>query len=339
VEKVKKKILLFGIGGALVLAVLGVAAAWAHLNSSPMEEGRPYLYQVRYGSGFYEVAEDLSNAGVIRSIRFFKFLGKIRDAASTLKAGYYHLDSGMTAGDILDVLAAGKAYSVRVTVPEGNDNAHMARIIAASGLVSEEDFLAAAKDTELLKECGLGAALPAAKSAEGFLFPDTYMIPWGSSAKDIVRMMLANFKQQVGAELLERMAQSPAGLYKTIILASIVEREAAAPFERPKIAGVFANRVRIGMKLESCATIQYILGEVREKLFYSDLKRESPYNTYLYAGYPIGPIANPGLSSIRAAADPEQHDYLYFVSRNDGTHAFSKTGSEHNRAAHEFQWD
>ena len=304
-----------------------------------MEAGRPYLYQVRYGSGFYEVAEDLSRAGVIRSIRFFKFLGKARDVSSRIKAGYYHLDSGMSAGAILDALVAGKVYSVRVTVPEGKDNRSVARIIAATGLVTEQDFLAAADDAKILEANGLGAALPAAKSTEGFLFPDTYMIPWGSSAGEIVAMMLGNFRHQAGAELLEQMVQSPIGLYKTIILASIVEREAASSAERPSIAGVFANRVRIGMKLESCATIQYILGEVKQTLLWSDLKRESPYNTYIHAGYPAGPIANPGLASIRAAANPEAHEYLYFVSRNDGTHVFSKTLAEHNRAAREYQWN
>jgi len=334
----KKKLCIYG--GVLACALIAGAAlaAWAYLNSSPMEAGRSYLYHVRSGSGLYDVAEDLSGEGVIRSIRFFKFLGKLRDASSHIQAGYYNLDSGMTSGEILDVLVAGKAYSMRVTFPEGKENRDFARILASRGLVKEEEFLAAANNPDALRDAGLGSALPAAKSTEGFLFPDTYMIPWGSGAEEIVRMMLANFKHQIGSDFIESMEKSPTGLYKTIILASIVEREAATPAERPRIAGVFANRVRDGMKLESCATIQYILGEVRLKLYYSDLKRESPYNTYLYAGYPAGPICNPGLSSIRAAADPEKHDYLYFVSRNDGTHVFSKTGAEHNRAAREFQW-
>jgi UPF0755 protein len=256
-----------------------------------------------------------------------------------MQAGYYHLDSGMSAGGILDVLVSGKVHSERVTFPEGKENRDFARILAATGMIKEEDFLAAAKNPDALRDAGLDSVFRGAKTTEGMLFPDTYMIPWGTSAEDIVRMMLENFKHQVGDELIEQMAQSATGAYKTIILASIVEREAATPAERPRIAGVFANRVRIGMKLESCATIQYIIGEVRLKLFNSDLKRESPYNTYLYAGYPAGPICNPGLSSIRAAAEPDTHDYLYFVSRNDGTHVFSKTLSEHNKAANEYQWN
>lgn len=330
-------LILIPILGVLVaLVLLGV---WHYLGSSPLEAGRPFLYHVKSGSGFYKVAEDLSSEGVIRSITFFKLIGKLRDASSRIKAGYYKLDSGMSAHRILDTLLEGKVHTVRVTVPEGKDNRHVARIIAASGLVKEEDFLQAASDATLLREAGLEAALPYAKTSEGFLFPDTYLVPWGATAHEIVRMMLANFRQQVGKELLTKMADSPLGLYKTIILASIVEREAASPIERPKIAGVFVNRERIGMKFESCATIQYILGEVREKLYYSDLKRESPYNTYLHAGYPAGPIANPGKSSIAAAAEPEKHEFLYFVSRNDGTHVFSKTGAEHNRAAREFQWN
>lgn len=331
----RKKYLVLSLGLVLALGLLG---AWHYLGSSPLEAGKQFLYHVKAGSGFYKVAEDLSSEGVLRSITFFKFIGKLRDASSRIKAGYYRLDSGMSAHEILDALLEGKVHTVRVTVPEGKDNRHVARIMAASGLVKEQDFLQAASDISLLREAGLEAALPAAKTTEGFLFPDTYMVPWGANARDIVRMMLANFRQQVGRDLISKMAASPLGLYKTIILASIVEREAASSLERPKIAGVFVNRERIGMKFESCATIQYILGEVREKLYYSDLKRESPYNTYLHAGYPAGPIANPGKSSIAAAANPEKHDFLYFVSRNDGTHVFSKTGAEHNRAAKEFQW-
>jgi UPF0755 protein len=334
-----KKKILYIAGGALVLAILAGAAAWAYLGSSPMEAGQLHLYHVRPGSGFYEVAEDLSRAGVIRSIRFFKLLGNIRNVSYRIKAGFYHLDSGMSAGAILDALVAGKVHSVRVTVPEGRDNRSVARIMAAAGLTTEEEFLAAAGNAEALRSYGLGSALPAAKSTEGFLFPDTYMIPWGSSARDIVNMMLANFRRQVGTELLGQMERSSTGLFRTVILASIVEREARSPAERPSIAGVFANRIRIGMKLESCATIQYILGEVRPVILFSDLRRESPYNTYLHAGYPVGPIANPGLASIRAAADPEKHDYLYFVSRNDGTHVFSKTLADHNRAARIYQWN
>ena len=324
---------MYGLGAVILLVVIAIGA-WFYLDSSPLASGRAFLYQVKSGTGFYKVAEDFSKAGVIRSISFFKFLGKIKGASSRIKAGFYKLDSGMASSDMLEALIEGRVHTERVTIPEGKDNRHVARIMAASSLVKEEDFLAAAADGSLLKEAGL----PEAKTTEGFLFPDTYMIPWGTGAKDIVRMMLANFKRQVGKDLLEKMKASPLGFYNVLVLASIVEREAASPLERPRIAGVFVNRARIGMKFESCATIQYILGEVREKLFYYHLKIESPYNTYLHAGFPAGPIANPGRASIAAAAEPEKHDYLYFVSRNDGTHVFSKTGTEHNRAAREYQW-
>ena len=208
----------------LVIAIIaiGLVGAWYYLGSSPLAPGKTFLYHVKSGSGFYQVAEDLSSEGIIRSVTFFKFLGKLRDASARIKAGYYKMDSGMSAHAILNALIEGKVHTVRVTVPEGKDNRHIARIMAASGLVKEQDFLNAASDPALLREAGLEAALPAAKTSEGFLFPDTYMVPWGVNAKDIVRMMLDNFRRQIGKDLIAKMAASHLGLYKTIILASIV---------------------------------------------------------------------------------------------------------------------
>jgi len=309
-----------------------------------MQSGKRFLFQIRPGAGFYEVVSELSRTGAIRSVRFFKLLGRVKGVTRRIKAGYYIVDSGKSATRLLDDFTEGKICRVRVTLPEGLDNRGIARKLAsctfegADGkeyrLVGEKEFLNAAGDGSILKKFGFLKQ----KSCEGYLFPSTYFVPLGYTARQMVEMMVAAFKRRLGPELIEAMRRSPLGFYKTLILASIVEREAVSPTERPRIAGVFLNRYRKGMKFESCATIQYILGEVRTKLYYYQLKIPSPYNTYQNTGFPIGPIANPGLASIRAAVSPDRHDYLFFVSRNDGTHVFSRTGWAHNRAARKYQW-
>lgn len=329
---------------AALAAVLVMGGLFFFFNSSPLPSGKTVLFQIKPGAGFNDVAMELSRKGLIRSNRFFRVLGRLRGAAAKIKAGYYTLDSGKSTLGVLDAFIKGDVCKVRVTIPEGLDNRGIARRLAAYvfkgadgneySLVEERAFLTAASNGALLKNFGFAEQA----TCEGFLFPSTYYIPLGYTPEQIVSMMIAAFKQALGPELIAAMNRSALGFYKTIILASIVEREAASPLERDKIAGVFINRDRIGMKFESCATIQYILGEVKQKLYYYQLKIPSPYNTYQNPGFPIGPIANPGLASIRAATTPAQHDYLYFVSKNDGTHVFSRTGAEHNRAARKYQW-
>jgi UPF0755 protein len=295
----------------------------------------PELYQVKRGSGFYANAEELSRLGMIRSLRFFKALGKFNDASTRIKAGYYEIRPGMSSSEILELIMSGRVHTVRVTIPEGYDNRLVAKRLLNHGMIkNEEEFLKIAADGGILAEYGL----PPAKTSEGFLFPDTYLFPWGATPRELVGMMVGNFKHQVGSSLIARMQASPVGFLNSLTLASIVEREARRPEERPRIAGVFLNRFKIGMKFESCATIQYVLGKVVEKLYYYQLKIKSPYNTYENAGFPPGPIANPGLASIRAAAEPESHDFLFFVAKQDGSHHFSRSGQEHNRAAQRYQW-
>jgi len=325
-----KKIII--ISCVVLIAIL--FGVYTHINSSPLSKEGSILFEIKPGSAFYTVAGQLSRKKLIRSITFFKLMGKLRSAASKIKAGFYHINKSHSATDILSLFLSGKVHTVRVTIPEGKDNKHIARILAAKHLVDEKEFLKIAGNGKMLEKIGFMNY----RTAEGFLFPDTYHIPWGASAKSIVNMMIQSFKRRVGKNLIEKMKRTRIGFYKTLILASIVEREAVKRDEKSKIAGVFLNRLRIGMKFESCATIQYILGEVKKKLFYYQLKIPSPYNTYINRGFPPAPIANPGLGSIRAAASPDKHRYLYFVAKPDGSHYFSRSGREHNRAARRYQW-
>lgn len=318
----------------VVFLIAACLIGYMYLNSSPLPSGKKILFQIKPGSGFYAVAEELSRRNVIRSLRFFKFLGKLRNVSARLKAGYYHIDSSMSASQLLDLFTSGKIYTIRVTIPEGCDNRRIGGIMEKHHLVKSNDFVKAAADGSLLARFGFKGR----KTCEGFLFPDTYLIPWGADSGQIVRMMIRNFKRVVGKDLLAEMKRAKIGFYKTLILASIVEREVRKPAERPIVAGVFLNRYKVNMKFESCASIQYVLGRVEKNLYYYHLKIKSPYNTYINPGFPPGPIANPGLASIKAATRPARHKYLYFVAKGDGSHYFSSTGKAHNRAAYRYQW-
>lgn len=318
---------------AIVITAVAGGTGW-YLNTSPQAVSKKVLFQVPAGAGLAAVAGRLEQKKLIRSAAFFRILGRLRGVSRSIKSGYYSISGSEGSWRILSMIVEGKVHTVRVVIPEGLDNLHIARRLAKAGLVKERAFLSAASNGRLLAKYGFKAR----PTTEGFLFPDTYLFPWGVSAERLVEIMIENFRRQVGKDLLDKMRSASLGFYKTLILASIVEREAVSPKERPMIAGVFVNRYRKGQKFESCATIQYILGEVREKLLFSHLKIASPYNTYQNSGFPPGPIANPGLASLKAAAEPSRHNYLYFVSKNDGTHIFSQTVGQHNRAAQKYQW-
>jgi len=214
-----------------------------------------------------------------------------------------------------------------MTVPEGLTLQETAEIMEASGLVSTKAFLEAAHDSEIINSYKIKAT-----SVEGYLFPETYTFAEDLSAKEVVREMVSLFFERLDG-LAERKLRSN-DLMEYVTLASIIEREAKGPSEMKRIAGVFTNRLTRNMRLESCATVQYILGKPKERLMLSDLRKESPYNTYLKPGLPPGPISNPGLSALRAALTPEHHDFLFFLAKNDGSneHVFTQTYAQHQKA-------
>jgi UPF0755 protein len=215
------------------------------------------------------------------------------------------------------------------TVPEGLHIGQIASLLDSENIVQEDEFIQACRSEDILREFGVPF-----DSMEGFLFPDTYTVARGVDARAIVTMMARRFFEQ-----LESVAPSDytdEELKRVVIIASLVEREAMIDEERPLVAAVFYNRLANNKRLESCATVQYILGKTKERLLYSDLRTPSPYNTYLHAGLPPGPISNPGLESLRAALYPAEVDYLFFVSKGNGTHHFSNTYKEHLRAIEKY---
>lgn len=268
-----------------------------------------------------DIAESLADRGLIKSEFLFTALSRIAGLDQRLKAGYYRLTSSMSALHILRELRDGRVVTVTFTVPEGASNAEIARILESKGLVAD-----AARFEQ------------AARDKQGFLFPATYRAFYGAPEEDIIKLMLTKFESVVLPRYEEARRKGETRSIKDIItLASLVEKEARVGRERPLIAGVLMNRLRTGMPLQSCATVEYALsegkGQWKSRLTVDDLRIASPYNTYLHRGLPPGPIANPGLDSIEAALNPARVDYFFFVANGDGTHTFSRTYREHLLAA------
>lgn len=282
--------------------------------------------EISRGATVKEIGENLEAQGLVRSGKAFQLLARVRGVDHALRAGHYRLKGSMWSWTVLDQLVAGQLHTKAVTIPEGLTLTQIAERVEEAGLANADAFIDAARDKALLNEYGLPTP-----SFEGFLFPETYRFAEGLEARDLVEAMAEEFFERFAEVIPE--GTSPDELIEKIILASLIEREARSNSEMPRIAGVFQNRIREGMRLESCATIQYILGKPKERLLLRDLRIESPYNTYLNRGLPPGPIASPSADAIAAAFAPEEHDYLFFFARKDGsgTHVFSKTYREHQR--------
>jgi UPF0755 protein len=241
----------------------------------------------------------------------------------------------MTPFDVIGKLARGDVYVIHVTFREGLTIGEMAAIFEAHGLGTAAQFVEAAKNVSLVRPFD-----PAAKNLEGYLFPETYVVSRHTDATKVVQLMVEQFKREFPAELRTIVAARGMAVRDAVTLASIVEKETASPDERPLIAGVYGNRLRIGMALQCDPTVIYALmlaGKYTGNLRHDDLKVDSPYNTYRYPGLPPGPIASPGKASLDAVVHPADVDYLYFVSRNDGSHAFTRTFEEHSRNVNKYQ--
>lgn len=302
------------------------------------DKGAMTIVKVPTGSSFKSVAQMLENRGFIRSKDGFYVLAWYRDMLSAVKAGEYYLSPSMTPEEILEVIVSGRPIEYQVTIPEGYNIFQIAALLKQSKLVSKKDeFINAVRDKNLLEKANIPG-----DSAEGYLFPDSYLIPKGYGPKEIAMLMIDHFYDVWHAHSFEKRAQELGTTrHKVVILASIVEEEAMRAEERPIIASVFWNRLERGMPLQADPTVRYgimVERQIRKKrLRWKDLRRTTPYNTYTIPGLPKGPISNPGLDSLKAVLYPADTDYLFFVSRNNGTHKFSVTLKEHNRAVQRYQ--
>ena len=333
---------------AVVLAATGLALLGVSGWFVPGPRGERVVVSIPDRTPASQIAAILQREGLIGSERLFKLAVRASGKASSLKSGQYEFVRGDSMISIIERLSSGQVMTIKVTVPEGLTLRQVAKLMGDRGVAAEDDMLVVASDPpEQLR-----ADFPFIRegvSLEGYLFPDTYEFASGVGAMKVIRTMLRRFENTAQVALDQAPPDSasraeagpptlddelPNGLTQreTLILASIVEREARVESERPIIARVFLNRLERSMPLQSCATVQYILPVSKEHLLHKDLEIESPYNTYLVSGLPPGPICSPGLASIRAVLDPEPSDYLYFVASNDGTHVFSRTYKDHLQA-------
>ena len=331
-KKTIKFCFIFAILSIILAAIGGVC--WfknACLGYIPGEKIEAFIPE---GSSGIEIAELLERRKVIKSALAFRIAIKISHSDNFL-SGKYTFDSSDSIDKIIERLKKGEQALNLVTIPEGLTIKQTAEILEKENICETKDFLEAASKHNIIIN---GTKI---NNLEGYLLPETYDIPATSDAEDVIEMMTKSFDQEISPLYNERKSGLPQKmtLNDIVILASLIEKDAKIPEERPIIAGVYYNRLQRGMNLECDATIQYALGENKKNLLYSDLKIDSPYNTYMYSGLPPGAIANPGRDSLYAALNPVEHDYFFYVLneiKNDGSHVFSKTAAEHEKAVYKY---
>ena len=289
------------------------------------------------GASFRKTAAILEQQGVITDPLLFVLLAKIKKAEYSIKAGQYSITLPVTPLDIIDKLVRGEVVLISVTIPEGSNLFDIARILEQAGLKPSADVLRKATDGGFARSMGLEDN----ETMEGFLFPDTYKFCRSMHLDQMLTRMAVRFRDVFALELQAAPAAGGLSPRQLVVLASLVEKEAADPSERPVIAGVFYNRLKLGMRLECDPTVAYGV-RLEDPLFTGRLRKKhlqaaNNYNTYQIKGLPAGPICNPGLASLRAVLKPASVDYLFFVSRNNGTHQFSRTLEQHNRAVNQYQ--
>lgn len=331
-----KKALLTLIVLAL-LAAMGVAAMVYMRTSEPFKgyDGPEQFVVIEPGSGTRSIGQRLIQAGVIRDDPTFRAALWRSGRARTLQAGEFRFDRPMTPSEVIDKIARGDVYNRRITFPEGLNIQEMARIYEQQGFGKAAAFVAAARDPAAIRSID-----PAATDLEGYLFPETYAVPRDTTAAKLVGLMVERFKQLFTDEMQKAAKSLELTPREAVTLAALVEKETAQPSERPIVAAVYLNRLKIGMAMQADPTVIYALqraGRYNGNIRRDDLSFDSPYNTYRYPGLPPGPIASPGLASLQAAVAPANVDYLYFVSRNDGSHVFARTLVEHNENVRQYQ--
>ena len=287
------------------------------------------------GTGMAEIRRRLVAAGIVRDDTVLRVALWWTGESRNLRAGEYRFDRPRTPIDVIETLARGDVYTRSITFPEGLTIQEMARIYESREFGSARDFTQAAADASLISDLD-----PAARDLEGYLFPDTYALPRGTPAARLIAIMVDRFKATYTEEVRAGAEAQDLTTREVVTLASLVEKETGKPDERPIIAAVYRNRLRIRMPMQADPTVVYALmraGKYNGNIRREDLALDSPYNTYRHPGLPPGPIAAPGKASLDAALMPADVPYLYFVSRNDGSHVFASTLAEHNRNVRQYQ--
>jgi len=326
---------------AILLVILGVVAGggawWVYTRVQAPYRGAAdaeTFVDIPAGTGPIGIGARLVSAGVVQDAWTFRVAVLLSGRARELKAGEYRFDAPITALEVVDTIARGDVDTRMLTFREGLTMAEMAVVYEQRGFGVAADFITAGRNASLINDLD-----PTARDLEGYLFPETYALPRHTPAAQLVAQMVAGFKKAFDEGLRSAAAADGLTVRQAVTVASLVEKETASGDERPLVAAVYRNRMRIRMGMQADPTVIYALqkaGKYDGNLSKTDLQFDSPYNTYRYAGLPPGPIAAPGRASLVAVVNPAAVDYLYFVSRNDGTHVFATTLAEHNKNV--FTW-
>jgi len=326
-----------GVSALLLAVALTMISVRTYLQSDPAQfsglgAGAPRTVYIKPKTGVQEIAQTLWEAGVIRNRWSFLALAYMQGSPTRLKAGEYEFTYGMSLREILQKLEAGRVVTHQLTIPEGFTARDIARLLAGEKLVDADRFMALVADLQFVEALGVRG-----ETLEGYLFPDTYRLTRGMGEAEILRTMVTRFRQAVPKDLGAQARRVGLDAHSVVTLASLIEKEAKLDSERPLVAAVFYNRLRRNMPLQSDPTAVYGVPRPRRRITSLDLKRKTRYNTYLKAGLPPGPIANPGAASLQAALNPARVNYLYFVAKNDGSHFFSRTLAQHAEAVRKYQ--
>jgi UPF0755 protein len=317
------------------MAVVGVVAFSVFLSfvKEPIDRnGTAITVEIPHGAGFSQVMNILDEQGLLKSRTLFYLLARLMDAPTHIRTGDYEFNSSLSPEEIIRKLIRGEIKRYLVTIPEGFTVKQIAFRLASINLVDEKEFLALASDPDFLQSLRIPA-----KCAEGYLFPETYFFDRSMEARGIIQLMVGRFRHAITSGMEKRAAESGMTLHQFLTLASIIEKETGLRTEMPLVSAVFHNRLKNGMRLQSCPTVIYGLDHFDGRLTKEHLLMKTPYNTYVIDGLPPGPIANPSLDAIKAALHPAKTNYLYFVSKNDSSHQFSVDLPHHNQAVRTYQ--
>jgi len=327
--------LVIAAASAAIVGVIAIQRLRAELTSPFGGLSEPVVVVIQPGTTANAVATSLAQEGVVRDARLLVAWLWWNDLTGRIHAGEYQFSDPLSVAQVATVITEGRVLQHALTIPEGSTRWQVAAAIAAAGFGSREAALEATANADLITDL-----CPEATTLEGYLYPDTYLAPASDSPEQIVTAMVRAFRDRWDQRRSERAEQLGMSVHEVVTLASLIEAETPSAQERPIVSAVFHNRLRKGMLLQTDPTVLYsmrLAGKEGRTIHRSDLARDSPYNTYRVPGLPPGPIGNPRAASLDAALWPADVDYLYFVSRNDGTHAFSRTLGEHNRRVNQYQ--
>ena len=328
-----------GVIAALLLLFLAMAAtvgwiAYYAYNTSS-STAKAVIVDIPRGSSVKEIGQILDDQGLLTYDIRFPVVARLSGKSNSLQAGEFEVPPGKTVLELIDFLVSAKPVQYAVTIPEGYNIKDTAALLEEKGICEALTYESLAADKQFINSLGFEEM----DSLEGYLFPDTYYLTKeDTDPRQFIRMQVNRFNKVWDSLEKKRIdGQEPISRKQAVILASMVEKETGAGAERARIAGVFFNRLQKGMKLQSDPTVVYGVDDYQGKITKKHLKTPTPYNTYVIAGLPAGPIANPGEAALQAVLNPEKTSYLYFVAKNDGTHHFSATLREHNRAVRKYQ--